>query len=301
MKKLFLALSALATLSMVAPSCGGGNKTPNNNTNTTVTVQELSVNPTSLSLYVGDKVTFGLSKTDVVVTLVPNTATYTIESDNSAVVKVDGKSATAVSEGSATLTLKAGDKTATVAVTVAQKASFDESKFKQDLYICDFDKEKMKNAKAEITAAMGTKEWEKSPFYTDDQNEQIAFQFRKAKTATEYLFWGVAYHYNDEGATSGTIMARAAFKLGVWKEQNAAKQLLDFYGFTSNFAEGEIQGKPAAEAYDTNMGLKMIVILEQTTDKSENILAAIFPKTPGTQSTTLPLCVLRELHAPIAR
>lgn len=268
MKKLFLALGALATLSMVAPSCGGDNKTPNNNTNTntTVTVQELSVNPTSLSLYVGDKVTFGLSKTDVVVTLVPNTATYTIESDKPAVVKVDGKNATAVGAGNATITLKAGDKTATIAVTVAEKASFDKERFLDRIYVPVFDGN-MKAKKAEIEAAMTSAgNWVSKVFPNEKQKDQIYF-FQLAD-GVQYILGDVRYVHSP-GKGKPFISCVGIYEgPGTWEKGHGVK-MMEQLGFAKeNLKEGKLDnGRPYYLAANDKLGCLVAVFNEEVDSK----------------------------------
>ena len=83
-----------------------------------VAVTSVSLNKTSLSLTEGDTAT-------LTATVKPDNATnktVTWSSSNTAVATVDASGkVTAVKEGSATITAKAGDKTATCAVTVAAK------------------------------------------------------------------------------------------------------------------------------------------------------------------------------------
>jgi len=90
----------------------------------TVTVEKKVVPVTSISL---DRTTLTMTEGDtqtLTATVKPDDAsdkTVTWTSSNTSVAKVDGGKVTAVAQGTATITAKAGDKTATCAVTVNPK------------------------------------------------------------------------------------------------------------------------------------------------------------------------------------
>lgn len=279
MKKLLLALGALATLAMVAPSCEkpGPNQEPKKEE-----VKELSVNPTSFELYKGDKIKFALAGADVNVTLVPNSVSYSLESSDANIAKVEGKTVTAMNEGNATITVKAGNKTATVALTVKGKPAIDESKFRQDIYVVGVgEPATMKASKSEITTALATKDFENKTFYSDDQQEKVAYQYLKKEGTQNAVVQGLAYHFGD-----GMIRTIGIYNPDSWS-QGIAKLLLEHYGFKENFEEGETQGgNKAAVAFDKAAGLSMTaVLLETRQDKSELISLFIRKESPNAQSS----------------
>lgn len=232
MKKLLLALGALATLAMVAPSCEkpGPNQEPKKEE-----VKELSVNPTSLELYKGDKIKFALTGADVNVTLVPNSASYTLESSDANIAKVEGKIVTAMNEGNATITVKAGDKTATVALTVKATASFDETRFLggKDIYVPVFDGN-MKAKKAEIEAAMESREWKKGELPNEVKNLQLYFIPKEENTPK--VFPEILYVHTPTSGAQFMKCFRLMEQDGTW-EQGMGKKMLEHYGFS----EGEVQ------------------------------------------------------------
>lgn len=242
MKKLLLALGALATLAMVAPSCKG--KDPKQKQKEEV--KELSVNPTSFELYKGDKIRFALTGADVNVTLVPNSASYTLESSDVNVAKVDGKVVTAMNEGNATITVKAGDKTATVALTVKGKAAIDETRFLggKDIYIPVFDGN-MKAKKAEIAAAMESREWDDVTTQLPSDYQKVLFYFR-GKQGARKIFTEVNYIHTPSKGPQFMIAQRIMMDDGTWA-QGAGKEILKEYGF----AESEIEETTLNDAENT--------------------------------------------------
>lgn len=231
MKKLLLALGALATLAMVAPSCKG--KDPKQKQKEEV--KELSVNPTSFELYKGDKIRFALTGADVNVTLVPNSASYTLESSDVNVAKVEGKVVTAMNEGNATITVKAGDKTATVALTVKGKASFDETRFiGEDLYIPVFDGN-MKAKKAEIETALFSKDWEETQ-KVDPKNQKIGFFFNKKKGSQLSSFGMVTYIHTPQKGSQFISCMVGTNGTGTWA-QGLGREIMKRLGYEASEIE----------------------------------------------------------------
>lgn len=243
MKKLLLALGALATLAMVAPSCKkpGPNQEPKKEE-----VKELSVNPTSFELYKGDKIRFALTGADVNVTLVPNSASYTLESSDANVAKVEGKTVTAMNEGNATITVKAGDKTATVALTVKGKAAIDETRFLggKDIYIPVFDGN-MKAKKAEIAAAMESREWDDITTQLPSDYQKVLFYFH-GKQGARKIFTDVEYIHTPSKGPQFLRATRVMIEDGTW-EKGIGKDILKQYGF----AESEIEETKLTDAEKT--------------------------------------------------
>ncbi|MDR0872709.1 MAG: Ig-like domain-containing protein [Prevotellaceae bacterium] len=129
MKKIFLSIGLLLTVSMatvVFNSCGDDKDEPkkevptdpDDGTNPAIVVSSISLDKTSLTLSAGEDYTLKA-------TVLPANATNkTIDwesSDNSKATVTKGK-VTAVAVGTATITAKAGDKTATCLVTVTAAA-----------------------------------------------------------------------------------------------------------------------------------------------------------------------------------
>ena len=120
MKKGFLTVVVALLCAMVCAfglvACNN-NETPNENGNNgtqTVAVESVTLNKTELTLEVGDEET-------LTATVTPDNATdktVTWSSDNTAVATVENGKITAVAAGNATITAKAGDKTAACIVTV---------------------------------------------------------------------------------------------------------------------------------------------------------------------------------------
>ncbi len=82
-----------------------------------VPVKDITVEPTSLEMVEGDEATITATVTPADAT----NPTVSWSSSDESVATVDGGKVTAVKEGTATITAKAGDKSATCAVTVAKK------------------------------------------------------------------------------------------------------------------------------------------------------------------------------------
>lgn len=287
MKKIFAALSALAIVGMIAVGCGKPTPKPKPEPNKTE-VTELSVAPTSVSMSVGETKKFSLTEGDIIVTLKPATASYELTTSDAAVVSVEGKVITAKKVGDATITVKAGSKTATVTVKVADKAKVDESLYMGDVYVPkagNEDFEPMKDAKMEIKTAMEAKEWENKPFYSDDQEQNIAFQFL-AKEGAQKAFGTVAYYHSPQKG-SQFILLRTFVEAGTWANKELMKKLLEQYGFTSN-VDTSIKfpdGKQGAVAYNIERKVAMLLLYngEKTGNngsKYDDIEAQIFVATP---------------------
>lgn len=116
MKKNFLLASVTllcATFAFALFSC---KKDKDVKPNDKVEVQKLEVNPTSMTLKVGE------SK-DFAITIEPRNAGYKAESDKPEVATVDGLKVKALAAGTANIKITAGSKTATIAVTVEEKTN----------------------------------------------------------------------------------------------------------------------------------------------------------------------------------
>ena len=116
MKTRFFLLAALAILAGCAKPGDDGNKPTPVDPSQDVAVTGITVSPGSAQLAVGGTVT-------LTATVMPDNATdktVTWSTSNSAVATVAGGLVTGVAAGSATITAKAGDKTASCAITVAE-------------------------------------------------------------------------------------------------------------------------------------------------------------------------------------
>ena len=109
MKATYLSLTlALLTLAFFT-SCGPDANKPNTE------VTALSLNATTAQLSVGEKL-------ELIATVTPADAKVTFSTNNAAVATVCRKGVVkAIAPGTATITAKAGDKTATCTITVAEK------------------------------------------------------------------------------------------------------------------------------------------------------------------------------------
>ena len=112
-------IAILAIIGLGFTACGGDDDTGGNNGNTTVAVTGITVAPTTLTLTVGG------STGTLTATVAPSNATdkaVTWSTSNAAVATVSDGIVTAVSAGTATITVTTtdGSKTATCAITVTQ-------------------------------------------------------------------------------------------------------------------------------------------------------------------------------------
>lgn len=266
MKKLLLALGALATLAMVAPSCKG--KDPKQKQKEEV--KELSVNPTSFELYKGDKIRFALTGADVNVTLVPNSASYTLESSDVNVAKVEGKVVTAMNEGKATITVKAGDKTATVALTVKAAASFDKTRFiGEDLYIPVFDGN-MKAKKAEIEAALFSKDWEETQGVAPEL-KKIGFIFNKKQGSQLSSFGFARYIHTPKDGTEFISCIIASNGTGTWA-QGLGMEVMKRLGYEASEVEEKNIDKLGPVLFGRKAGREYVVAVyhqEETVEKKK--------------------------------
>ena len=111
----FVLVLSLAAFAACETDTNGDDNNGDNNDPSAVEVTEVSLDKTELSLEVGEEAT-------LVATVKPDDATdktVTWSTSDSKVASVSGGKVTAVSEGEATITAKAGDKSATCSVTVS--------------------------------------------------------------------------------------------------------------------------------------------------------------------------------------
>lgn len=281
MKKIFAALGALVILGVLAVACKKKEIVQGD-------VELLSVEPTEISIPQGDTKTFSLTSGDIIVNLKPVTASYTIESSDETTVSVSGKAIKGVKKGVATITVKAGDKTATVKVTVTDKATFDQALYMNDVYVPK-NLRAMKPLKAEIVQAMEAKGWVNEVIFDEDKNQQQAFQF---VTTKQKSFNSVAFFHSPTQGDNFIAMY-AMYAVGSWKKEGFRKSLLEAYQFTSNYEEDHFaDGRPLSAAYNIERGIFILLYFNgvKTNDKGEkfeDIVAEIKIGTPETQSANI--------------
>ncbi|MBB6275768.1 Ig-like domain-containing protein [Porphyromonas circumdentaria] len=256
MKKVFLISSALVLLfGVLLSSCGEKEKQPKQE------AIELSVTPTEITMSVQETLKFALENNesaDIKVKLKPTTQSYSLSSSDERIVKVEGKSITAVAKGKAVITVTAGEKKAEVKVNVNQEIKYDTSLFKGDIYVPK-DFANMKKAKAEITAAMLSQKWKYIPFYEEGLNESISYQFSEKEGETAFT-GGVAYHHSQSNKTN-FVRALGTFKPGTFDDINK-KDFFNDYGFPMVDAEEyKVGGKEAYRATDPARNLEAYFIL----------------------------------------
>ncbi len=175
-KKIFLALAALAALTLSFSSCHKDNKDPKKPTDV-----KLVVKPETVSVMVGKTAALDI-KTQ------PANAEYTCISKDPAIATVDKKGViTGVAEGETTVTVTAGTVTKDVAVKVTPLVEVTDDmyiglyndgleKYIPAIYMPYKMADLTKSKQQEIVYAMTSKGWEFT-HYDDDPNSDAAFLF----------------------------------------------------------------------------------------------------------------------------
>lgn len=267
-KKSFLALCAAALVGvMTFSSCKKDNNGGGGNTPTPVTpanVKSLEVTPSTMTLKVGESKAFTV-KVDPIGTKI----TYSV--DKPEVAKIEGLTVKGLAAGEAVVTAKAGDKTATITVTVkdANAPATGPGEFAGDIWL-PTNLNQLEESKDAIISNMA-KYWENKPFYSDDQAQEIAYQFQIKKDLPEgevHPMEVVAYYHNP-GKGTDFIVGMASLKVGGFEKIKG--ELLNFYGATENQKQGELNGGEKAVSGE-NPTLKadfLIYMEEKETDKGE--------------------------------
>lgn len=210
-KKIFLALAALAALTLSFSSC---KKDDNKKTPTDV---KLVVKPETVSVMVGKTATLEI-KTQ------PADAEYTCISKDPSIATVDKKGViTGVAEGETTVTVTAGTVAKDVAVKVTPLVEVTD-----DMYIGLYDDEmaqyipaiympyKMadltKSKQQEIVNAMTSKGWEFT-HYADDENSDVAFLFVAPDDKEDWQMWNFAYYHTPSSGNPFCVGTQSAWKL----------------------------------------------------------------------------------------
>lgn len=265
-KKIFLALAALAALTLSFSSCdkdkGGDKKKP--------TDVKLVVKPESVSVMVGKTAALEI-KTQ------PADAEYTCISKDPSIATVDKKGViTGVAEGETTVTVTAGTVTKDVTVKVTPLVEVTD-----DMYIGLYDDEmakyipaiympyKMadltKSKKQVIVNAMTSKGWEFT-HYSDDENSDVAFLFVAPDDKEDWQMWNFAYYHTPSKGNPFCVGTQSAWKIDplVSPDQlgDEEKKIQDMiitvakaYGFTEDLRLGSLDnGWSALIGYNLSRG-----------------------------------------------
>lgn len=264
-KKIFLALAALAALTLSFSSC---KKDDNKKTPTDV---KLVVKPETVSVMVGKTAALDI-KTQ------PADAEYTCISKDPAVATVDKKGViTGVAEGETTVTVTAGTTTKDVTVKVTPLVEVTD-----DMYIGLYDNElaqvippiympyKMadltKSKQQVIVNAMTSKGWEFT-HYSDDENSDIAFLFVAPEDKVDdWRMLSFAYYHTPGKGDPFCVGTQGAWMIDPFVSPDQLgddeKKLQDMiitvakaYGFTEDLRLGSLSnGWSALIGYNLSRG-----------------------------------------------
>lgn len=287
-KKIFLALAALAALTLSFSSCHKDNKDPKKPTDV-----KLVVKPESVSVMVGKTAALEI-KTQ------PANAEYTCISKDPAVATVDKKGViTGVAEGETTVTVTAGTVTKDVAVKVTPLVEI-----KDDMYIGLYNDglekyipaiympytmaDLTKSKQQEIVNAMTSKGW-KFTHYSNDENSDVAFLFVAPEDKfKDWRMLDFAYYHTPSKGRRFCVGTQSAWKIDPLRPTDQLtddeKKLQDMiitvakaYGFTEGLELTNLtnEGKWSALAgYNLSRGddkpLNLLAYAEPSkTDKGE--------------------------------
>ena len=287
-KKIFLALAALAALTLSFSSCHKDNKDPKKPTDV-----KLVVKPESVSVMVGKTAALEI-KTQ------PANAEYTCISKDPAVATVDKKGViTGVAEGETTVTVTAGTVTKDVAVKVTPLVEI-----KDDMYIGLYNDglekyipaiympytmaDLTKSKQQEIVNAMTSKGW-KFTHYSNDENSDVAFLFVAPEDKfKDWRMLDFAYYHTPSKGKRFCVGTQSAWKIDPLRPTDQLtddeKKLQDMiitvakaYGFTEGLELTNLtnEGKWSALAgYNLSRGddkpLNLLAYAEPSkTDKGE--------------------------------
>ncbi len=267
-KKIFLALAALAALTLSFSSCnkdkGGDKKTP--------TDVKLAVNPASLTVMVGKTAALEI-KTQ------PANAEYTCISKDPAIATVDAKGViTGVAKGETTVTVTAGTATKDVAVKVIPLVEL-----KDDMFIGLYDDGSEKYIPAiympykaadltkakqqEFVFAMTSKGWEFT-HYKNDPNSDMTFLFQAPEEKLQdWKMASFAYYHTPKKGNKFCLGTQSAWK-GIdplapedqlsdeaKKINEMIRTVAKAYGFTEGYSTGTLgDGSNAFSAYNLSRG-----------------------------------------------
>ena len=302
-KKIFLALAALAALTLSFSSC---KKDDNKKTPTDV---KLVVKPETVSVMVGKTAALDI-KTQ------PADAEYTCISKDPSIATVDKKGViTGVAEGETTVTVTAGTVAKDVAVKVTPLVEVTD-----DMYIGLYDDEmaqyipaiympyKMadltKSKQQEIVNAMTSKGWEFT-HYADDENSDVAFLFVAPDDKEDWQMWNFAYYHTPSSGNPFCVGTQSAWKIDplVSPDQlgDEEKKIQDMiitvakaYGFTEGLRLSSLNnGWSALIGYNLSRGkdkpLDLLAYAQPSkTEKGEDFFRISFQITwnaPETQSS----------------
>lgn len=289
-KKIFLALAALAALTLSFSSCHKDNKGDDPKKPTDV---KLVVKPESVSVMVGKTVALEI-KTQ------PANAEYTCISKDPAVATVDAKGViTGVKVGETTVTVTAGTVTKDVAVKVTPLVEV-----KDDMYIGLYNDglekyipaiympytmdDLTKSKQQEIVYAMTSKGWEFT-HYSNDKNSDVAFLFVAPENKfNDWRMLDFAYYHTPSKGKRFCVGTQSAWKIDPLRPTDQLtddeKKLQDMiitvakaYGFTEGLELTNLTNKgkwSALAGYNLSRGddkpLNLLAYAEPSkTDKGE--------------------------------
>lgn len=285
-KKIFLALAALAALTLSFSSCHKDNKDPKKPTDV-----KLVVKPESVSVMVGKTAALDI-KTQ------PADAEYTCISKDPSIATVDKKGViTGVAKGETTVTVTAGTTTKDVAVKVTPLVEV-----KDDMYIGLYNDglekyipaiympytmaDLTKSKQQEIVNAMTSKGW-KFTHYSNDENSDVAFLFVAPEDKfDDWRMVDFAYYHTPKKGKPFCVGTQSAWKIDPLRPTDQLtddeKKLQDMiitvakaYGFTEDLHLTNLDNDWSALAgYNLSRGddkpLNLLAYAEPSkTDKGE--------------------------------
>lgn len=300
-KKILLALTALAALTLSFSSCKKDNKGGNgNNPKTDV---KLRVEPKEVKVMVG-------KTAELTVAVEPADTKYTFESANADIATVSDKGViTGVKVGKTVISVKAGDVTKTADVEVIDAGNLDESRFigtsDEKGYIAPFyivEAEKIPDLKEVIKAANESKGWTFDEEFTMKNGgkglDYVAPNDGKSYTDNRIIGEVVYYFFPDKDGNF--IMAFMKGSFDEDKVQKAvdgdeeAQQLLfgvaAAYGFDKELGGGTLEGgAPCLVAYNMDQfpegPYEMMVRSGKTDDGKYYVMLQILQRAPRAQSS----------------
>lgn len=211
-KKIFLALAALAALTLSFSSC---RKDKDDNKPTDV---KLVVKPESVSVMVGKTAALEIKTR-------PANAEYTCISKNPSIATVDKEGViTGVAEGETTVTVTAGTATKDVAVKVTPLIEVKDDmfiglyndgaeKYIPAVYMPYKMSDLTKSKQQEIVHAMTSKGWEFT-HYSDDENSNVAFLFEAPENKREnWRMMSFAYYHTPAKGNRFCLGTQSAWKI----------------------------------------------------------------------------------------
>lgn len=294
-KKIFLALAALAALTLSFSSCHKDNKGNDPKKPTDV---KLVVKPESVSVMVGKTAALEI-KTQ------PADAEYTCISKDPSIATVDKKGViTGVAEGETTVTVTAGTTTKDVAVKVTPLVEVTDDmyiglyndgleKYIPAIYMPYKMADLTKSKQQEIVNAMTSKGWEFS-HYSNDENSDVAFLFVAPEDKfDDWRMLEFAYYHTPKKGNPFCVGTQSAWKIDPLRPTDQLtddeKKLQDMiitvakaYGFTEDLHLTNLSNDWSALAgYNLSRGkdkpLDLLAYAEPSkTDKGEDFFRINF-------------------------